>query len=96
MSDWHLYLIRVRGGSLYTGIARDVDRRFQEHSSGSPAGAKYFRGKGPLKLVFRHQVGTRSQALKAEAAVKKLRKPEKEKLVRGELPMESLLAESPG
>ena len=34
MSDWHLYLLRCRDGSLYAGIATDVDRRFREHLAG--------------------------------------------------------------
>ncbi len=83
MSEWYLYLIRVKNGSLYTGIAMDVERRFSEHVAGGKKGAKYLRGRGPLKLVFRQQMGSRSQALKAEAAVKKMPKTEKENLVRG-------------
>jgi len=83
MSDWYLYLIRVKGGSLYTGIATDVERRFSEHVAGGRKGAKYLRGRGPLQLVFRQKIGSRSQALKAEAAVKKMPKTEKENLVRG-------------
>jgi putative endonuclease len=92
MAGWFLYLIRVGNGSLYTGITRDVDRRFEEHASGARSGAKFFRGKGPLELVFRYQVGTRSLALKAEAAIKKLPKLEKENLVKGDLKIETILA----
>lgn len=94
MREWKLYMIRTRQGSLYTGIARDVERRFEEHARGAPSGAKYFRGKGPLELVFQHAVGTRSQALQAEAAIKKLSKAEKEKLVRGDLALTSVLEHS--
>jgi len=84
MTDWYLYMIRVKDGSLYTGIATDVERRFAEHVEGGKKGSKYLRGRGPLKLVYRQKVGTRSQASKAEAQVKKLSKPQKEQLVRGE------------
>lgn len=69
-SLWHLYLIETAGGSLYTGITTDVSRRLIEHESGR--GAKALRGKGPLRLVYQEPVGTRSQALRLEAAVKRL------------------------
>ncbi len=76
---WWLYIIRCRGGALYTGITTDVARRFSEHKSGK--GAKYLRGRAPLELVFRQQIGSHSQALKAELAVKKLSKTEKEQII---------------
>jgi len=82
MSEWYLYLIRVKNGSLYTGIAMDVERRFSEHVAGGKQGAKYLRGRGPLKLVFRQKIGSRSQALKTEAAVKKMPRAQKENLIR--------------
>ena len=83
MDHWHLYMIRVKNGALYTGVALDVEKRFQEHRAGGLKAAKYLRGKGPLTLVYRKKIGNRSEALKAEAAVKKLSKYEKEKMVGG-------------
>jgi len=74
-------MIRTRNGALYTGITRDVKRRFAEHSDGGRKSAKYLKGRGPLKLVFQQKIGTRSEALKAEAAIKNLSKPEKEEMV---------------
>ena len=79
MSDWSIYLVRCRNGTLYTGITTDVDRRFEEHQNGS--GAKYLRGKGPLTLEFRCTIGTRSEALKLEHLVKQMSKDEKENLL---------------
>ncbi len=76
---WFLYLIRCSGGQLYTGITTDVARRFEEHCEGN--GAKFLRGKGPLKLVFTEEIGDRSTALKAELAIKQMKKCEKETLV---------------
>lgn len=93
MSDWFLYMVRVKNGSLYTGITVDVERRFQEHVEGGKKAAKYFRGKGALTLVFRQKVGDRSLAMKAEAAVKKLSKPEKEDLVEGVFKLKTILKE---
>ena len=80
MSKWTLYLIRTKNGALYTGITRDVERRFAEHVAGGKKGAKYLRGRGPLKLVFQQKIGTRSDALKTEAATKKMSKAEKEEM----------------
>ncbi|MDH5763866.1 MAG: GIY-YIG nuclease family protein [Nitrospinota bacterium] len=90
MAQWHLYIIRVRGGSLYTGIATDVERRFAEHVEGGKKGSKYLRARGPLTLVFQQQIGNQSQALKAETAVKNLSKPAKEQLVKGNLKLDEI------
>ena len=82
MLDWHLYLVRSRDGSLYTGITTDVTRRFAEHQGNGDAGAKYLRGRGPLALVFQRKLGSRSLALGVESKVKKLSKDRKEELIR--------------
>ena len=82
---WHLYMIRLENGHIYTGITTDVERRFAEHQTGK--GAKYLRGKRSLSLVFSTPVGDRSFALKCEARVKKLSKQEKERLVSGTIPL---------
>lgn len=66
---WYLYMIETASGALYTGITTDVERRFREHQ-GSRRGARALRGKGPLRLVHRQAVGTRSEALKLEAWLK--------------------------
>lgn len=80
--DWHLYLIRCRDGSLYTGITTDVARRFAEHQENNGTGAKYLRGRGPLELVFQKSLGSKSLALGVENKVKKLSKARKEELIR--------------
>ena len=82
MLDWHLYLVRCRDGSLYTGITTNVPRRFAEHQENSGVGAKYLRGRGPLMLVFHKKLGSRSLALGVESRVKKLSKARKEELIR--------------
>lgn len=76
---WHLYMIRCRDNSLYTGIATDVARRFAEHQAGK--GAKYLRGRCPLELVYQQRIGQRGAALTAERRVKKLPRHKKEALV---------------
>lgn len=72
---WHLYLVECTDGSFYAGIATDVDRRYAEHLSGK--GARYTRAHKPLRLLATCPVGSRSQALRAEIAVKRLPKGKK-------------------
>ncbi len=81
-TGWSVYILRCRDGSLYTGIAKDVPRRVAEHASGSPRGAKYLRGRGPLQLVLTVGVPTREAALRLEARIKRMRKVDKEALLR--------------
>ncbi len=75
--EWSVYMVRTRQGHLYTGVAKDVSKRFQEHSSQGPKCAKYLRGKGPLKLVFHQVIGNRSKAQSVETALKALSKATK-------------------
>ncbi len=82
MKSWWIYLIRCRDNSLYTGITTDVNKRFQTHRESSIGAAKYLRGRGPLELVFKREIGNRSFASKLELKVKKLRKEQKENLIK--------------
>jgi putative endonuclease len=80
---WFLYIVRCGDGTLYTGITTDVNRRLAEHREKGPGGgAKYLRGRGPLKVVYTKKAGTRSKALKMEFQIKKMTKGEKEKMIR--------------
>ena len=72
---WHLYLIECQDGSFYTGITTDVAKRYRQHIEGK--GARYTRSHPPARLLACVSVGTRSQALKAEAAIKRLPKGKK-------------------
>ena len=77
-------MIRCRDNSLYTGISKDVARRFTEHADQAKRCARYLRGRGPLKLVYETDAGSRAKALKMERRIKKMSKVDKEKLVAGE------------
>ncbi len=81
MQDWHIYFVRTRYGSLYTGIATDVARRLAEHEQANGRGAKYLRSKGPLELAYQTKIGDRALALKVERCVKKLKKDQKEHII---------------
>ncbi|RYY03058.1 MAG: GIY-YIG nuclease family protein [Gammaproteobacteria bacterium] len=73
-------MIRTNDGQLYTGITTDIQRRWQEHSSGK-GGARYFRARRPERLCLLEEHPDRSSASKREAEIKKLTKTLKETLV---------------
>jgi len=78
---WVVYLLECNDGSYYCGITNNLDRRIQEHNSGS--GAKYTRGRTPVKLLTSSEAKDRSAALKLESAVKKQRKNKKVQFLSG-------------
>jgi putative endonuclease len=80
-SPWYLYLVQCANSHLYTGITKDVPRRFSEHQQGGTKAAKYLKGKGPLTLVYQELVGSQSQALKRELMIKKLTRAQKLQLI---------------
>lgn len=84
---WHVYMVRCKTGSLYTGIAKDLAKRFSEHQSQGPRCAKYLRGKTPLTLAYSEETTDRSAASKREYALKQLSKKEKEALIVEASPM---------
>jgi len=88
--SWYLYLIEQASGALYTGITRNVERRFAEHQANSTKTARSLRGKGPLKLVFSCPVASHSQALKLEYKIKKLPRNKKLALIAGKLDLSKL------
>lgn len=89
-SNYSVYIVRCADGSLYTGIAIDVARRIGEHERGR-RGARYLRGRGPLKLEFAERVGDRGAATRIEHRLKRLAKPDKERLIAGERSLGNLL-----
>jgi len=80
---WFLYLIECQDGSIYTGIAIDVTKRFVQHSLGK--GAKYTRSHPPKQLLKSIPFKDRSCASKAEYAVKRLSAEGKRKLARSSI-----------
>jgi putative endonuclease len=72
---WYLYLLECEDGTLYTGITTDVARRFAQHLKGT--GARYTRSHPPRRVLAWAQVGSRSQALRAECQLKAQPKAQK-------------------
>ncbi len=79
MKNWHVYMLRCSGGSLYTGITTDIKRRVEQHNIGT--GSKYTRAHLPIELVWSECAKSESDAKKREAEVKKLSKQNKELLI---------------
>jgi len=80
VQPWFLYMLRCADGTLYVGISNRIEARLAAHRAGK--GARYTRGRGPLKLVYSEPVGTRAEALRREYAVKQLKRTEKLRLAR--------------
>ncbi|MDP1831419.1 MAG: GIY-YIG nuclease family protein [Geothrix sp.] len=76
---WWVYLLHCGDGTLYCGIALDVEARLEQHQEGK--GAKYTRGRGPLRLVYREACGTRAEALRREREIKRMRRAAKARLL---------------
>ncbi|PKN12277.1 MAG: GIY-YIG nuclease family protein [Deltaproteobacteria bacterium HGW-Deltaproteobacteria-4] len=74
--NWQVYILLCSDNSLYTGITTDITRRFQQHVDGR--GAKYFRGRQPLQVVYLEADHSRASASRREGFIKKLKRAEKE------------------
>ncbi len=79
--NWQLYIILCSDDSLYTGITTDMERRFRQHAAGE--GAKYFRARRPVEVIYLETGHSRSSASKREARIKRLSRDEKLRLARG-------------
>ena len=70
IKSWCVYLLECKDGSLYTGITNDLENRLDIHNAG--LGAKYTRGRLPVKLLEFKSVENQSEALKLEYRIKQL------------------------
>lgn len=73
--SWCLYLLECSDGSYYAGITNDLENRIKAHNEG--LGAKYTRGRCPVKVLAQKAYPNRSEASKAESAIKKLNRSQK-------------------
>ncbi len=80
---YYVYILECSDNTLYTGIAKDVHKRLKEHNTSEKA-AKYTRARRPVRLVYTQELHTRSEALKREYAIKKLKREEKLRLIKNE------------
>ena len=79
-SKYYVYILECKNGTYYTGCTNDLEKRIKEHN-GRTRGAKYLRGKGPVKLVWCEEYRYLKKAMQREFGIKKLRRYQKEKLI---------------
>jgi putative endonuclease len=77
--SWFVYLVRAANGSLYCGVSDDPVRRFAAHQRGK--GARFFLSSPAVALVYTEVCRDKSDALRQERLIKKLKKSAKECLV---------------
>jgi putative endonuclease len=80
--SWHVYIVRCRDGSYYTGITTDLVRRVEQHNSAA-GGAGYTRPRRPVTLVYSETAGDRAAATRRELELKRLPRHQKQRLVEG-------------
>ena len=73
--SWLCYLLQCADGTLYCGITNDLDKRLAAHNAGE--GAKYTRGRTPVKLLYHEPCADKSAALKREMQIKRMVRGEK-------------------
>ncbi len=77
--EWTVYILRCGDGSLYTGIAKDVQARVKQHLDGK--GASYTRTRLPVQLIYQQGGLTHSEALIREARIKAMPRSRKERII---------------
>jgi len=77
---WYVYIVKCKDKTLYTGVTTDLKRRIKEHND-SVLGAKYVKGRRPVKLVYSIKKKNKSKAQKEECRIKKLSRAEKLKII---------------
>jgi predicted GIY-YIG superfamily endonuclease len=78
-AEWQVYIVECADSSLYTGIARDLTSRIEQHNAGT--GAKYTRSRLPVRLLYCEDQPDRSSASQREASIKSLKRAEKLELI---------------
>ncbi|WP_294154209.1 GIY-YIG nuclease family protein [uncultured Clostridium sp.] len=75
----YVYIVECSDGTLYTGWTNNLERRVKQHSNGS--GAKYTRGRGPVKLVYYEEYDEKTDAMKREYEIKRYSRKDKLKMI---------------
>jgi len=78
---YFVYILVCADKSFYTGSTTDLKRRVSEHNSNGNLGAKYTKMRQPVKLIYSENAKNKSEALKREYEIKKLKRLEKEDLI---------------
>ena len=76
----YTYIVKCSDNTLYTGWTNNLEKRIKTHNAGK--GAKYTKSRRPVILVYYEEYETKSEALRREAAIKKLSRQEKLRMIR--------------
>jgi putative endonuclease len=86
--SYFVYILKCADNTLYTGYTNDIEKREDQHngigdtSSAKKLGAKYTRGRRPVKLIYSESFDSRSKAMQREYSIKQMNKKEKELLMK--------------
>ncbi|SFC83386.1 GIY-YIG nuclease family protein [Clostridium uliginosum] len=75
----YVYIVECSDGTFYTGWTNNLTKRMEMHSTGK--GAKYTRGRGPVKLLYYEEFQEKTQAMKREYEIKQLNRNKKQLLI---------------
>ncbi len=75
----YTYIVECSDGSFYTGWTNDLERRMKAHNEGR--GAKYTKGRRPVKLAYFETYRTKEEAMSREFQIKQMTRKEKEALM---------------
>ena len=79
---WQVYMLQCADGTLYTGVATDIERRLRQHNGEMSGGARYTRSRRPVRLMWSEVCADESAARQREAAIKDLTRSEKLALIK--------------
>lgn len=78
--SWFVYILNCHDNTLYTGVTNNIEKRILAHNT-LETGAKYTKARRPVILLYKEEVGGRSEAQKREAAIRKLPRSAKLRLI---------------
>jgi putative endonuclease len=78
-TGWHVYIVECADRTLYTGVAVNLSDRLDRHNDGS--GARYTRGRRPVRLVYAEAAADRAAAQRREHEIKRLSAQAKRRLI---------------
>jgi len=79
LNMWYVYILLCKNDALYTGIAKDVERRFEDHLNKK---VRYTSYNPPVKILYKKKYSSQSKALKREAEIKSWPKDKKWTLIK--------------
>ncbi len=80
LNKYFVYIVQCSDGTYYTGSTKNIESRIKLHNSGN--GAKYIRGRGPVKLVYSKKYRSHKDVIHAEQGLKKLTRSQKKMLIK--------------